>query len=734
MNFYDKFTGLFKRNQKHSIAREASSINILGEPVYTPANYGNFANQGYKKNAIVFMAISKITTACKGVDWILYQKKSGRRLNWKELENHPILDLWEKPNPMQSRGDFVESVIGFKKIAGNSYIEANKLAGDSIPRELWPVRPDRMKVYPGRLGYPSKYEFSNGDVKRYWEVDPVKLTSNILHMKYFHPYNDWYGMSPLETALASVDQFNAGQKWNLALLQNEARPSGILQMKITDANPSGRLTDEQFSSLKAEWNDTYGGYKNAGRPAIIEGGLEWKSIALSPKDMDFLKLKEVTASDIALVYGVPPEIVGLGTKTFANYKEARLAFYEETVLPTLDNLRDAINRWLLPEEDNLFLDYDRDTIDALVEKREQKYTTLQTSSFLTENEKRVSAGYEEVEGMDIFVIGGAMYHKDEFKLIAEEALKPPEEEPPPPEEEPPPPEEDPEEETDDGKSFKSFNLFTRNEKLKSWKRQNKLRDKYANQFRKEVTRDFQSLSKKLQKAADEIIASGSSAPQYGLMKTVTEWVPELEKTMERNIGIVINDFGDTVLKEGKSLGLGIEYKTARSQFDSFVLEYIKSRTGTQIVTITNTTEKRIKRIVSEWVAEAQISGDTLPELSKYLEAEFEGLTKTNAMRIARTETAAASTNGSLEAVKSMQIPGMVKEWVSAQDDRVRQDPSIADHSTVNANNGQIPVDDDFDVEPDILMKGPHDPAAPAEQVINCRCSLTFQNRSTEGEV
>ena len=94
------------------------------------------------------------------------------------------------------------------------------------------------------------------------------------------------------------------------------------------------LSDNQFERLKRELEDNYQGAVNAGRPLLLEGGLDWKAMSLSPKDMDFLDAKHNAAREIALCFGVPPMLLGIpGDNTYANYQEANRAFCRSTVLP-----------------------------------------------------------------------------------------------------------------------------------------------------------------------------------------------------------------------------------------------------------------------------------------------------------------------------------------------------------------------------------------------------------------
>lgn len=737
---------------KESLARTALVTNNLGRPVSTPVNYENLARIGYGKSAIAYTCIQKIAGATRSFHWELYDKSNTK--NPKEIEKHPLLDLWNKPNPMTSTADFIENAIAFYCLTGNSYVEANrgavKGAVKALPLELWNVRPDKMRVVPAANGFPEKYEFTANGVTREWLVDAVKMSSDILHWKTFNPLNDWYGMAPLQAAMLAVDQLLAGQEWNLALLQNSATPSGVLQVKLTDANPRGEITDEQYRRMRADYEANYQGVRNQGKPMIIEGGLTWTQIGHSPKDVDWSKGKEMSSTDICLVFGVPPEIVGLGQKTFNNFREARLSLFEETILPVTDGFIQSVNRWLSPAfGENLYLDYDKDSIDILVWKREQKYTSLATVNFLTQNEKREAVGYQPAEGWDVYVIGNQIGETpDDFSGAGTGAGNNPEDatgaagnpdaEKPgseandnskpdktPPDDESLSPRSDDSEDSD-SKGWKSINLINANEKRASWNRQNRRRQKLQASFNRDLNSDFKELSFRLKKVTGH--KDDARLTEFALLQVLSEFMPEMEKTIKRHVRYTLEDFGGMILGEGKTLGFGIESK-ANLKFDQYVNRYTETRSGDAIKSITQTSQKNIKRIVGEWVQTAIRDGDSTPELSKFIEAEFEELTPAMATRIARTEVSLASNNGSLEAVKSLQIPNMFKEWVTANDDRVRDggDGNAADHGAMNG--AEMPIDDKFGVPPDSLMEGPGDTSAPADQVINCRCVLVYRSKN-----
>jgi HK97 family phage portal protein len=306
-----------------------------------------------------------------------------------------VAQLLRRPNPRQDGGVFFEMLYAHLLLAGNAYVEAVAL-GDSLG-ELYALRPDRIKVVPGADGWAEAYEYCVGARCVRFDQLASKLPP-ILHLTFFHPLDDHYGLAPIEAAAVAVDTHNSAARWNKALLDNAARPSGALVF----AADNNVLSSQQFDRLKRELDDTYTGSANAGRPMLLEGGLDWKAMSLSPKDMDFLEAKHTAAREIALAFGVPPMLLGIpGDNTFANYAEANRTFFRQTVLPLASRVGAGIAQWLSPQfGEAIRVTIDTDRIDALAADRAALWDRVSNAPFLTLNEKREAVGYGPVEGGD----------------------------------------------------------------------------------------------------------------------------------------------------------------------------------------------------------------------------------------------------------------------------------------------------------------------------------------------
>ena len=272
---------------------------------------------------------------------------------------------------------------------GNAYVQIVK-DGAGVPVELYPLRPERVQVVAGEDGWPTAYRYILADRTLTIPLEDEDGWPNIVHLKGFHPTDDHYGAGSLAAAAPAVAIHNAASEWNRALLANAARPSGAL---VYDGGDAGGLTTDQFERLKAELQTAFQGHANAGRPMLLEGGLDWQAMSLSPADMDFATLKAAAARDIALAFGVPPMLLGLpGDNTYANYREANRALWRLTLLPLAGKILDGLSQGLSPWFPELALSVDLDRVPALAEDREKLWSQVSGADFLTPDEKRAMLG------------------------------------------------------------------------------------------------------------------------------------------------------------------------------------------------------------------------------------------------------------------------------------------------------------------------------------------------------
>ncbi len=738
---------IFKRLfSKESEVRQVLAMQDIGRPQHSPREYRAFADEGYVKNVITYRCIELRSEAVSSIPLLLFKTRGNKER--EELIDHPLLELLAKPNPLQGYQQFMKSIIGYLSISGNSFIEINK-AGQLT--ELWPQRSDIWDIIPGNLGMPAAYVAKHNSRKRRFEVDQVTGRSQILHMKTFNPLNLWWGLSPIEAASYSVDQHNSMGEWNLALLQNGGRPSGALVVQATSKDTdgrAGRLDENQKQQLK-KMMESYRGPKNSGKMLLLEGGLDWKEMGLSPKDMDWVKGKDSTSRDIANVFGVPSQMVGIpGAQTFANYEQARLAFYEDTILPLMNFVRDYLNMALVPTfGEGLELDYDLDAISALAPRRLIIWNNANTANWLTTNEKRELTGYGAYDpksadaGDKILVNAGliplesaaedvtiddttshldnnepdiADFEDDENTGHEDEESS------------------EHEDDEENGKvarwsylEGKAFNLNTVSGRRNFWSRNQTLRRKFEKPFEAQMAAAFRKQEKELIEALEGV---EPDLIEFVVADVITKTTPLFAKVMGSNINRIMRVFGKNTLDLAKHYPDQQETKDAQTIYNSFLQEFINDHVAKKVTNIQGNTRKKVVKQLRLEVAESLKLGETTPQLAKRVASTYDGFTKSRSFTIARTETHTSSQVATRQAAKALRLPDLSKEWIAAMDGRNRSfdNGDATDHTIMDGV--KVKEGEKFEV-PSItgidLMDGPSDPRAPANQVINCRCVTAF---------
>ena len=283
----------------------------------------------------------------------------------------------------------LETVAAQLLLHGNAFVQL--LDGGAGVAELFALRPERIAIEPDANGWPAAYRYRVGD--RVTRLSPDGPRPDIVHLKSFNPLDDHLGLGCLGAASGAIAIHNAATVWNKALLDNAARPSGAL---VYDPGDGAALAPAQFERLKRELEASFSGERNAGRPMLLEGGLKWQALSLSPADMDFAGTKAAAAREIALAFGVPPMLLGLpGDATYANYREANRALWRLTVLPLAGAILDGLAQGLKGVFPDAALRVDLNRVAALAEDRERLWTQVNGADFLTPEEKRAMLGIDD---------------------------------------------------------------------------------------------------------------------------------------------------------------------------------------------------------------------------------------------------------------------------------------------------------------------------------------------------
>lgn len=375
--------------EKASATAPIISYGAVGREVWRTQDGAALVRAGFLGNPVGFRAVRMIAEAGASLPLVLQDAR-------QRFEVHPVLELLRRPNPVQGRAEFVEAVLSQLLLSGNAYVEG--VGEGELPSELHVLRSDRMSVVPGPDGWPVGFDYAVGG--RRVRFDMRGDHKPMCHVRGFHPLDDHYGLSPMKAAAKAVEVHNSASAWSKALLDNAARPSGAIVYQGADGQ--GSLSADQYDRLLSEMESNHQGARNAGRPMLLEGGLDWKPMGFSPSDMEFQKTKESAAREIAVAFGVPPMMLGIpGDATYANYQEANRAFYRLTVLPLLGKVTAALGDWLsghLGEE--LVLKPDLDQVPALAAERDAQWQRVGKAEFLNEAEKRALLGLPPREGAD----------------------------------------------------------------------------------------------------------------------------------------------------------------------------------------------------------------------------------------------------------------------------------------------------------------------------------------------
>ena len=371
---------------------------------WAPLTYGEY----YPRSALVYAAIKLRQDAIAQVPLTVYQRTapamrpassrspaegtsaakeaspgSTGRIRASEAvgEDHPVQRLLDSPNPFWSRGDLWRATETYLGVWGSAYWGLER---DSLGQvaEIWPLRPDRMRVIPDPNTYIKGFVYVG-----YGQQPVAYVPEDIVWLRYFNPLDEYAGLSPIAPLRLSADMALDALRANRTGLANDSTPGVFIETSDTP-------TDDEVKEFYERWELRFKGANRARRPVLLSSGMKAGNLGFSPREMEYVQSLRWSLEDVSRVYGVPKPMMGdVERITFSNFVTARRVFWEDTIVPQLAFYREALQRMLMPNlgDPSLFVEFDLSAIQALRESENDKAKRWQTyvsAGIMTVNEVR----------------------------------------------------------------------------------------------------------------------------------------------------------------------------------------------------------------------------------------------------------------------------------------------------------------------------------------------------------
>ena len=351
---------------------------VLQLPLFHP-NTAETQLRAYGAVGTLFAIVHRLSESTSQVDWRLYRKTVDGRRRYEgeetrtEVTRHAALDLWNKPNPWQTRQEFVEATQQHLDLTGEAWWVVARDPRVDLPLELWCVRPDRMAPVPHPAQFISGYVYRGPD----GEQVPLQL-NEVIQIKLPNPLDPYRGLGPVQAVLVDLDAARYSAEWNRNFFVNSAEPGGIIEFPE-------RLSDEEFDEFTERWREQHQGVAAAHRVAILEKGT-WKDRVISQRDMQFAELRKLSREVIREGFGIHGHMIGQSENVNkANAEAADTGFGKWMLRPRLTRIKGALNARLLP----MFgattggLEFDHDDPEPPDRQANDRERTSKASAFKT---------------------------------------------------------------------------------------------------------------------------------------------------------------------------------------------------------------------------------------------------------------------------------------------------------------------------------------------------------------
>lgn len=715
MNILNK---IFSWGKKKEIIIEGG-MEMLARLV-SPEMGGKSYLEQYKKSLYVFACISKIGEKVSSIDFKMYRIMNSKG-ETQEIQTHPALNLLYKPNPFQTKKEFLETTVINLKTTGDAFWFKVRNTADQVV-ELWNLRPDRVTIVADPVNFIKEYRFDKGNGKY-----DVFATEDIIHHKYTDPLSAYTGMSPLMPAQVRVQTEGFATQYQRDFFLNNARPDAIIK------NAGGKLTKEQKEDIREQWTKRYGGVGKSSKVAILGGGLEYQQISISQRDMDYIEGTKLTRDDIMIAFKMPKSVLGITEDVNrANAEAGMYIFLSENIEPEMLRLEEKINEELIiPDFGEEFYVGHTDPTPANRELVLKEYQTGIASNYLLINEVRQREGLEPINGGWSFymplmnqAMGGLSQsmNKELLNRLNEDESKNAKRL------------QSPKQKFYDFKGrfwlkqkFVMLETMQQavNDSVKKASKKNKpvkQKSKFVSMIKDaEVKKVYaEMVNKKIDNAAKKL---KDDATEF-FMKQKDRVIKKMEKGKSVKTKFKVSEIFNMKKETGLSVEFIVPYITdylkqagiealdmiapqETFQDNARVQKLIKERAAFFADSVNSTTLTKLDSTLSEGIA----ASEGITDLTHRVEAVYEQFPMSRSEMIARTEATAANSQGMIEGFKQSEV-ATGKEWIATMDDKTRDSHASADGEIVS-------LDDSFSNG----LSFPGDESGDAGETINCRCVM-----------
>lgn len=672
----------------------------------------------------VYTCVTRRANAMASLPLVLYKGK--QKDARKEVETGKLRDLLDSVNPWMTSDRLIHLTEQYLCLSGEAFWFLERGASKRRPpTEIWPVRPDWVKIVPHPRDFISGFLLFPPD-----GGEPIPYTPDeVIWFALPNPLDPYSGLAPLAAARLAADTAQAAMQSNRAIFSNGTQLGGVLSPA-----DNGTISEPQAKDLQEMFKRQFKGVANAHRLAILDFAVKYQQWTMTPKDAEFLGALDLTLEEIARAFGIAPDLLGGSKRTYQNAPEARYAFWADTIKSEARFVANVVTERLLPmfpgEADAA--EFSFDDVDALKENEdaiEARWAAWVADGRKTRNEWRADQGEPPVPWGDdwwspigLTPVGGKMaaeaeQRRKDAKAAADAAAAEQAQEQPPTDDENTP------QDAQDGQggaerarrhtraiefgSAEHERLWTRAvERAEPW--EELVGTTVAGLMRRQKQAILANLRKQDLRAQQRLAAKDLLEAIFALPRWIREFRTAAfdgDRTDPKGfVPDVVRAAGDHTLID---VSVGISFDLSDPNVYNAMLG-LRQRFA---VEVNQTTWDQLRGTLADGLE----AGEGIDDLAKRVERVMGNRIRSSGETIARTEVAAASTTGSIESARQSGVVAE-KEWLATFDSRVRD--------THAAAHGQrVGLDEDFTVG-GAMGPGPG-MMGEASEDCNCRCSMRF---------